>query len=84
MARHLSALIAFVSLASLAGCSSGPAGEVKLGVNVAALRSTTATPADATGLELSRVRVLVARAKVGYTGGNARAAPRRSGRSSST
>jgi hypothetical protein len=69
MARHLSALIAFISLASLAGCSSGPAGEVKIGVDVAAIRSTTAAAADVTGLELSRVRVLVARAKVGYTGG---------------
>jgi hypothetical protein len=68
MARHLSVLIAFISLASLTGCSSGPAGEVKLGVDVAAIRSVTGA-AEATGLELTRVRVLVAHAKVGYTGG---------------
>jgi hypothetical protein len=35
-ARHLSALIAFISLALLTGCSSGAAGAVKLGVDVAA------------------------------------------------
>ncbi|MEP7122604.1 MAG: hypothetical protein ABJE95_16900 [Byssovorax sp.] len=71
MARPLIASIAFLALASLVGCSSGPAGEVKLGVDVAAIRTTTSTTttADAAGLVVTRVRVLVAHAKVGYTGG---------------
>lgn len=79
MARSLIALIA---LAALAGCSAGGSGEVKLGVDVAPI---TALPGDTinTGsgdgaaggatdaaLEISRVRVLVNVAKIGYTGGD--------------
>lgn len=67
MKRSLIASIAFLSLASLTGCSSGAAGEVKLGVDVAAIRSTTAA-LETTGLEVTRVRVLVAHAKIGYIG----------------
>ena len=69
MARPLIASIAFLALASLTGCSSGPAGEVKLGVDVAAIRTATTDTAATAGLEVTRVRVLVAHAKVGYTGG---------------
>jgi hypothetical protein len=68
MKRSLIASIAFLSLASLTGCSSGSAGEVKLGVDVAAIRTATANVTAATGLEVTRVRVLVAHAKVGYIG----------------
>jgi hypothetical protein len=68
MARPLIASIAFLALASLTGCSSGTAGEVKLGVDVAAIRTATTTAAETTGLEVTRVRVLVAHAKVGYIG----------------
>lgn len=65
-----------VALCALAGCSSG---EVKLGVDVAPIKvaatSTSADSTDTTGfaertaLELTRVRLLVAHAKVGYAGG---------------
>jgi len=59
----------------LAGCSLGPAGEVKLSVDVAAIKAAT-TQSDprtdpGTGLEISRVRLLVDHAKIGYTGGGA-------------
>src|SRR4051812_36902599 len=64
-------LIAPIALAALVGCSSGPQGEVKLGVDVAALRVTdTSNTANAdSGLDITRVRLLVAHAKIGYTGG---------------
>jgi hypothetical protein len=68
MARPLIASIAFLALASLTGCSTGPAGEVKLGVDVAAIRTATTDTAAMAGLEVTRVRVLVAHAKVGYIG----------------
>jgi hypothetical protein len=65
-------MIALMALAALAGCSSaanGPPGEVKLGVDVAPIiaagTDTTNTTAG-TGIELSRVRVLMAVAKIGY------------------
>ena len=68
MKRSLIASIASLAFASLTGCSSGPAGEVKLGVDVAAIRAATTTVTAATGLEVTRVRVLVAHAKIGYIG----------------
>lgn len=66
-----------VALCALAGCSSG---EVKLGVDVAPIQVAavtsaatdspdTAGNAERTALELTRVRLLVAHAKVGYAGG---------------
>ena len=85
----LRSLIASSALLALVGCGSG---EVKLGVDVAAMKSivstgTTTTPVDGTGettagegLELTRVRLLVAHAKIGYigeqsTGASAEAGP---------
>lgn len=59
-------------LCALAGCGSSETGEVRLGVSVAPLTELgdpTTDPRVAAGLELSRVRVLVNVAKVGYTGG---------------
>lgn len=67
-------MIAFMALSALAGCSSaanGPAGEVKLGVDVAPMvvaGTTTTDTTTGTGIELSRVRVLMAVAKIGYIG----------------
>jgi hypothetical protein len=70
-------LIVPILLAGLVGCSTG---EVKLGVDIAALKSVTVASvtnslvaettetADAS-LEISRVRLLIAHAKIGYTGG---------------
>jgi len=64
-----------VALCALAGCSSG---EVKLGVSVAPIQvaaTTTSTDSvdtdntERVALELTRVRLLVAHAKVGYGGG---------------
>ena len=67
MARSLTTSIAFLALASLTGCTSGSAGEVKLGVDVAAIRAATTNLTTTTGIEVTRVRVIVAHAKVGYT-----------------
>lgn len=69
MARSLIALIA---ITSLAGCAAaGSEGEVKLGVDVAPIISTT-TGSQVDGadspLAITRVRVLVDDAKIGYTG----------------
>jgi carbon monoxide dehydrogenase subunit G len=72
MARSL---IAIIALSTLAGCSAGAAGEVKLGVDVAALKSTTTAQAGSTALDISRVRVLVADAKIGYTGDKSSGGP---------
>lgn len=70
-------LIVPILLAGLVGCSTG---EVKLGVDIAAIKSATtasvtnslvaetAETADAS-LEISRVRLLIAHAKIGYAGG---------------
>jgi hypothetical protein len=68
------AFIVGAALFALAGCSSG---EVKLGVDVAPIKvasTASAKSADSsfeerTALELTRVRLLVAHAKVGYAGG---------------
>jgi hypothetical protein len=70
MARSfIASLVAAVALMGC-GSSSGTAGEVKLGVNVAALRTTVAaaneTTATDSALVLTRVRVLVNHAKIGY------------------
>lgn len=64
-------LIVGAALFALAGCSTG---EVKLGVDVAPLKIASADSAiaDATAvsdLEFTRVRLLVAHAKIGYAGG---------------
>lgn len=79
MVRHL---ILPLALVALAGCSSG---EVKIGVDVAPIKAATITDSAGTengtssgtsaesGLELTRVRLLVAHAKIGYTGGDAEA-----------
>ena len=59
-------------LCALTGCGSSETGEVRLGVSVAPLTELgdpTTDPRVAAGLELSRVRVLVNVAKVGYAGG---------------
>ncbi len=69
MARSLIALAALACVPVLAGCSSGAAGEVKLGVDVAAIRTTanqTAADGSSADLVLDRVRILVATAKIGY------------------
>jgi hypothetical protein len=70
MTRSLVASL--VAAVALMGCGSGSTGEVKLGVDVAALRTTVASAneAEATDPELvlTRVRVLVAHAKIGYIG----------------
>lgn len=62
--------IVAVALFVLAGCSSG---EVKLGVSVAPIKvaadTTTSDSRADTQLQLNRVRLLVAHAKVGYAGG---------------
>jgi hypothetical protein len=61
--------IALVAGFALVGCSTG---EVKLGVDVAAIKTAVAadTQSGATAaLEVTRVRILVADAKIGYTGG---------------
>ncbi len=62
-------LIVGAALFALAGCSTG---EVKLGVDVAPLKiASDGLRADATAvgdLELTRVRLLVAHAKIGYAG----------------
>ncbi len=77
MARHL---LATAALVGLVGCSSG---EVKLGVDVASVDAARAaslavtdptidpgnSAANALDLEITRVRLLLAHAKVGYTGG---------------
>jgi len=65
-----------ILLAGLVGCSTG---EVKLGVDVAAIKSAVTDP-NAAGsapspLEVSRVRLLVAHAKIGYTGGTSGGGP---------
>jgi len=70
MARSI---IGFFALALLCGCSaSGGAGEVKLGVDVAPIQGV-ATETGTTGsadpsLAITRVRILVADAKIGYIG----------------
>ena len=72
MARSL--IASLVAAVALMGCNSGAGttGELKLGVNVAALRTTVAAANETTAtddaLVLSRVRVLVAHAKIGYIG----------------
>jgi hypothetical protein len=69
MNRSLIAL----GFAALVGCNSSGSGDVKLGVDVSALTASVAnavtsiTAADSS-LVISRIRVLVAHAKVGYTG----------------
>lgn len=68
MARSL---IAIAALVALAGCNgSGSEGTVKLGVDVAALTTTVGNAVSGGtndgSLTISRVRVLVAHAKVGY------------------
>lgn len=68
MARSI---IAAAAILALAGCnSSGAAGDVKLGVDVAALQGTIANAVTGGtndgSLSITRVRVLVAHAKVGY------------------
>lgn len=72
--RHTAILLA--AALALPACSSG-SGEVKLGVNVAATQAALVAAVDPTAgmqttddvaLEISRVRVLVAVAKVGYAG----------------
>jgi hypothetical protein len=63
-------LIAFRAFAGLAGCAAGSEGEVKLGVDVAAITAAAGTDAQTgSALVLGRVRVLVADAKIGYSGG---------------
>jgi hypothetical protein len=62
---------AAIACASLAGCSTGETGQVKLGVNVSPLTVAAdeiPDPRIAAGLEITRVRVLVNVAKVGYAG----------------
>lgn len=74
MARSV---IALVALFALAGCSTG---EVKLGVDVAPLKaaasSSETTPISDNGdvLDITRVRLLVAHAKIGYAGRSASSA----------
>ncbi|MFO0611510.1 MAG: hypothetical protein U0414_02895 [Polyangiaceae bacterium] len=56
---------------ALMGCGAGDTGEVRLGVSVAPLTELgdpTVDPRAAAGLEITRVRVLVNVAKVGYAG----------------
>lgn len=66
-------LFALAALFVVAGCSTG---EVKLGVDVAGLKTSAraiesdSLPAPTTdGLDISRIRLLVGHAKVGYAGG---------------
>lgn len=77
MTRSFSMLAAFglTALGALSGCAGGEVGEVKLGVDVAAIKISTGTTvvddtagagADA-ALTIDRVRLLVAHAKIGYT-----------------
>jgi len=74
MTRSRIALAALASLASFTGCAtgSGESGEVKLGVDVAAIQTavsnsvTGTSGAAAAGLALTRVRLLVNHAKIGY------------------
>lgn len=64
------ALVVGAALMAMAGCA--PAGEVKLGVDVAPLKAASqSTSADASltsDLQITRVRLLVAHAKIGYAG----------------
>lgn len=70
MTRSFISIISLIGFAALTGCTT-TSGEVKLGVDVAALgRSDTATDDVTTSpdLTLDRVRVLVKVAKIGYAG----------------
>lgn len=64
-------LLGLFLFAALEGCSSD-AGEVRLGVSVAAIDTAVSAANDdarsAAGLEVTRVRILVNTAKVGYAG----------------
>jgi hypothetical protein len=70
-------IILLAAAAALPACSTG-SGEVKLGVDIAATQAALVAAVNATGtqtsddpaLELNRVRVLMAVAKVGYAGGS--------------
>ncbi|MFO0586250.1 MAG: hypothetical protein U0441_01860 [Polyangiaceae bacterium] len=70
MARSLIALAALASIPLFAGCSTGAPGEVKLGVDVAAITvsatQTSTNSSSSDDLVLERVRILVETAKVGY------------------
>lgn len=70
MARSLIALAALVAVPVIAGCSSGQPGEVKLGVDVAAITTSATSTSNGTSnsddLQLDRVRILIETAKVGY------------------
>jgi hypothetical protein len=79
MLRYLSVILA---AGTLLGCSSGTPGEVKLGVDVAAMvtktsgsTTTTTNASSDTALVVNRVRVLVHEVKIGYTGGNPSGGP---------
>lgn len=70
MARSLIASSAVLCALALAGCSNGSEGQVKLGVDVAAITvsgtETSSDTSNSSDLVLSRVRILVSTAKVGY------------------
>ena len=64
-----------LGFAALVGCNSSGSGDVKLGVDVSALTATVANAvtnnaAADSSLVVTRIRLLVAHAKVGYTGAN--------------
>jgi hypothetical protein len=68
--------MACFALFALVGCSTST-GEVKLGVDVAALKSAAGTqtaggtqPSTDAPLDITRVRLLVGHAKIGYAGGH--------------
>ena len=69
MKRLFSSVVLVVAIAA---CSSGESGEVRLGVSVAHLDTAAAADSvaarEAAGLEITRVRILVNTAKVGYAG----------------
>jgi hypothetical protein len=72
MTRSFFVLAALASLTGCASVGSGESGEVKLGVDVAAIQTTVSNSVTggangaASDLVLSRVRVLVGHAKIGY------------------
>lgn len=69
--KSLVSSVAIGGLLSLTACGSGETGEVRLGVSVSPitqLGDPTTDPRAQAGLEITRVRVLVNVAKVGYHG----------------
>ncbi|MFO0758447.1 MAG: hypothetical protein U0359_18285 [Byssovorax sp.] len=78
MARSFFAASLLAAVA-LVGCGTGTTGEVKLGVDVAAVRSAvvsaTDPAADSSALVLTRVRVLIDHAKIGYHNDQATGGP---------